>query len=93
MEEDDIQEMGRIASDLSNRVSDELTKTFESIAKIAMQAAARSSDPKIAMIEKVRRAHSDLTLIVDEAMRGMNKATEWAIGQAIFEGAKSQHEE
>jgi hypothetical protein len=78
---------------MAAKASEELAKAFDSIAKVAMQASALSSDPNVLMIEKVRNAHSSLSLIVDDAMRGMNRATDWAIGNAVLVGAKGQHEQ
>jgi len=92
-EESPREELGRIAERLHEDVSKELTDAFESIAKIGMQAAALSKDPNVVAFEKIRNAQSSLVLIVEEAMRGMTRATRWAIGQAIFEGAKGQHDE
>ncbi len=72
----------------ARKASEELCRSFEAIAKLAMQAAARSRDQSVHVAEKVRQAHSDLTLITEEAMRGFSRALHEAMAFAMYVGLK-----
>jgi hypothetical protein len=61
-------------------VSERLTKTFEAIAKTAMQAAATSSDSGVGFMQKIEKAHTAIVLIVEDAMRGLRSANRAAVG-------------
>jgi hypothetical protein len=57
----------------------EIKLTFEQIAKTALRSAQECNDTNIQWMEKLRKGHTNITLIVDDAMRGLAKATEAAI--------------
>jgi hypothetical protein len=57
--------------DLTEIVSADLTKMFEGMAKLCLQGAAEANDSTLNIIEKARTAHSRVTLIIDDAMRGL----------------------
>lgn len=77
----------------ARKVSEELGGSFEAISKVAMQAAARSRDQSVHVAEKMRRAHSDLTLITEEAMRGFSRALQEAMGFTMWAGLKVSEEQ
>jgi hypothetical protein len=56
---------------LATQVSAEIRKTFETVAKLAMQGAAEADDDSLNIVEKARKAHTRVTLIIDDAMRGL----------------------
>jgi hypothetical protein len=62
-----------------------LTKTFDGIAKLAMRASAEFSETatETDIVTKIQKAHSTVTLIMDDAMRGLNAATVSALEFAI----------
>ena len=68
--------MSEEGKQLPEIVSDELRKMFEGIAKLAIQGAAEANDPSLDIIEKARKAHSRVTLIMDDAMRGLAELNE-----------------
>ena len=67
---------------LSAKVSAELTKTFEDVAKLALQGAAEASDPMLNILDKARNAHSHAALIIDGMMRGLAQ-----LNESMFVGA------
>jgi len=66
-------------------LTDDLASTFDEIAKIASVASASLSDPNSTLNEfhKIQRAHSALTLIIADAMRGLDSAMMSAIARAV----------
>lgn len=70
------------AERLDERVVSELRKTFEAIAKLALQGSAEAADPSMNIIDKARKAHTRITLIIDDAMRGLAE-----VNEAMFAGA------
>jgi hypothetical protein len=67
--------------DLAAIVSADLMKMFEGMAKLCIQGAAEANDPTLNIIEKARKAHSRITLIIDDAMRGLGE-----VNQSMFVG-------
>jgi hypothetical protein len=61
---------------LVTQVRAEIRKTFETVAKLALQGAAEADDDSLNVIEKARKAHSRVTLIIDDAMRGLAEVNE-----------------
>jgi hypothetical protein len=61
---------------LAFRVSGELRKMFEGIAKLALQGVTEADDPTLNIMEKTRRAHSRVTLVIDDAMRGLTNVNQ-----------------
>ena len=72
----------QLGENLAGRVEVELRKRFEVIAKLALQGSAEAQDPSLNVLEKMRKAHSRITLIIDDAMRGLAEVSE-----ALFAGA------
>lgn len=64
---------------VAKNLARKLCGTFNAVAKIAIQASAEFSesadDPDV--ISKVEKAHSTVTLIIDDAMRGLGEATRY----------------
>jgi hypothetical protein len=57
---------------------EKLCKTFDGIAKIAMRASSEFSTDaanNMSISERLKDAHAVITLIVDEAMRGLGEST------------------
>jgi len=54
---------------------------FEGMAKLCLQGAAEANDPALNLIDKARKAHSRVTLIIDDAMRGLGE-----VNQTMFVG-------
>jgi hypothetical protein len=80
--------MSEYAEALVSNVSDELRDMFEGIAKLALQGASEANDPALDVIDKARKAHSRVTLIVDDAMRGLAKVNETMfVGMAFVAGS------
>lgn len=67
-------ELSDASKNLREKVSLELTKTFDTLAKLALQGSSESQDPSLEPTEKLRKAHSRITLIIDDAMSGLAKA-------------------
>ena len=67
----------------SEQVSQELRQAFESVAKIALRASARSLDSTVQPLDRIREATMDLSLIVEEAMRGVRQSVEWMAAYAV----------
>jgi hypothetical protein len=61
---------------LNATISEELGKTFERIAKLALQGVQEARDPALSIIEKGRKANSRVTQIINDVMRGLEKVTE-----------------
>lgn len=61
---------------LVNQVSAEIRSMFEGIAKLALQGASEANDSSLNIMEKARKAHSRVTLIIDDAMRGLAQVNE-----------------
>ena len=75
------QELPRITPENVHRaVSTKLAKAFDGVAKEAMQAAAMARDPSVPMMDKLADAHARVALIVEAALRGLDKASRTAIG-------------
>ena len=81
--------MSEYADGLVANVSDELRDMFEGIAKLALQGASEASDPALNVMDKARKAHSRVTLIVDDAMRGLAKVNETMFVGMAFVAASS----
>jgi hypothetical protein len=64
------------ARQLRGDVTNQLRSTFETVAKLALQGSAEAGDESLNPIEKMRKAHSRITLIIDDAMRGLANAHE-----------------
>jgi hypothetical protein len=64
------------SKELNATISEELRKTFERIAKLALQGVQEASDPALSIIEKGRKANSRVTQIINDVMRGLEKVTE-----------------
>ncbi len=77
------------------KITHELVSTFDQIAKTAMQASAEFSNPdsKMSVLERSQKAHSAITLIMDDAMRGLSTAVSSAIMFAVMLGAESVDDE
>jgi len=71
-----------------------LAKTFDEIAKTAMRASADFSSELAdgSVLERIQNAHSVITLIIDEAMRGLGEATTAGVAFATVTTMK-QYEE
>jgi hypothetical protein len=81
---------GNIDFDHAKRVTHEelareLSDMFNGIAKTAMRASAEFSDLQGDHVyAKFQQAHSTVTTMVDDAMRGLNKATVTILKFAIL---------
>jgi hypothetical protein len=62
---------------------------FEGIAKLALQGASEANDPALDIMDKARKAHSRVTLIVDDAMRGLAKVNETMFVGMAFVSAET----
>ena len=71
----------------SEKISEELRQAFESVAKIALRASARSGDSTTNPLDRVQEATKDLTLIVEEAMRGIRQSMLWLAAHAVMIGS------
>jgi hypothetical protein len=67
----------KLKKDAAAKLADNLTRTFDGIAKLAMRASAEFSETQTDtnIVAKIQKAHSTITLIMDDAMRGLNDAT------------------
>jgi hypothetical protein len=67
----------QLKQDAAGKLAENLTRTFDGIAKLAMRASAEFSEAKTDtnIVAKIQKAHSTITLIMDDAMRGLNDAT------------------
>ncbi|HWQ55744.1 MAG TPA: hypothetical protein VN442_18805 [Bryobacteraceae bacterium] len=74
-------------------VSAELRKTFEGIAKLALQGAAEADDPAVNIIDKARKAHARVTLIIEDAMRGLAQVNESMFVGGIIAGVEAGSDE
>jgi hypothetical protein len=75
-------------SDVENydcKLTDDLASTFDRIAKIALSASATYSDQnsRLSALEKTQRAHSALSLIVEDAVRGLDNAMMSVVGYVV----------
>ena len=77
---------------LHDEVSADLRRTFEGIAKLALQGSAEVSDDSLNVVEKMRKAHTRVTLIVDDAMRGLAEAHESMFVSGIILGATPEED-
>ena len=71
---------------MNEKVSASLKKTFDLVAKTAMDGSSELQDPSLNPIERMRKAHSRVTLIVEDAMRGLADAHEVMYGEGISFG-------
>ncbi len=94
MDEEPDLTYSRIETNVKRNLSGTLTQTFDEIAKIAMRASADFSTevPTESVMERLQNAHSVITLIIDEAMRGLGAATRLAMGVAVITTLRG-HEE
>jgi|HubBroStandDraft_4_1064222.scaffolds.fasta_scaffold1298652_1 hypothetical protein len=76
MPEDDSM-FGEMADKINVKLARSLSTTFDGIAKLAMRASAEFSDLESdpGVLQKIEKAHSTVTLIIDDAMRGLSDAT------------------
>jgi hypothetical protein len=79
----------------SAKLSRDLASTFDAIAKTAMRASAEFSDPEndLGVFPKIQKAHSVVTLLIDDAMRGLNEAITAAMGFALAVGLEKGSDE
>jgi hypothetical protein len=87
---------------MNETVSISLKKTFDLVAKTAMDGSSELQDPTLGPVERMRKAHSRVTLIVEDAMRGLADAHEVMYSEGIrfgvgmgaeyFGSAASDHE-
>jgi hypothetical protein len=80
---------------INAKLARDLVATFDGIAKIAMRASAEFSDlaNDPGVLQKIQKAHSTVTLIIDDAMRGLNEATTAAVGIAVMATLESEESE
>ncbi len=81
------------ADHLSKKVAEELSGTFDIIAKLAIQGSAEAADASLNVVDKVRKAHSRITLIIDDAMRGLANVTEAMFVSGILIGVSVPDDE
>jgi hypothetical protein len=76
-------------------LSKNLVETFDGIAKLAMRASAEFADTSNDqnVLQKVQKAHSAITLIIDDAMRGLGEATQTLMAYATVSVLASEEEE
>jgi len=81
-----------IRSNISRELSKKLSATFDEIAKIAIRASAEFSettgDPDVP--GKIQKAHSMVTLIIDDAMRGLGESANYALGTGVLSVLEEQ---
>jgi hypothetical protein len=75
-------------------LSKNLIATFDEIAKLAIRASAEFSESQDDqdILQKVRKAHSTVTLIIDDAMRGLGEATQTVAGFVTLSVLASEEE-
>jgi len=80
-----------VRDELDSKIATELAAVFDQIAKTAMRTAAEFSDPHnhAAVLQRIQKAHSAITLIMDDAMRGLNTAMLSAMAYAVITGVES----
>jgi|SRR5579862_1436442 len=73
------------------KLSLDLAQTFNVVAKIAMRASAEFSEggSNMKVLQKIQKAHSVVTLIMDDAMRGLNEATTSALSFCVMAGLEA----
>ncbi|HEV1288004.1 MAG TPA: hypothetical protein VNU44_21950 [Bryobacteraceae bacterium] len=73
------------------KLSRDLAQTFDTVAKIAMRASAEFSEgaSNMKVLQKIQKAHSVVTLIMDDAMRGLNEATSSALAFGVMTGLEA----
>ena len=74
---------------LNTRVTEELRNTFEQIAKLALQGSAEANDGSLTVVQKMRKAHARVTLIIDDAMTGLATVSEIMLTSGVVIGAVS----
>jgi hypothetical protein len=91
----DDSNFGEVRAGLDSRVAAELARTFDQIAKTAMRTSAEFSDANDQgnVLERIKKAHSAVTLIMDDAMRGLNSAMELAIAYAVVIGVQTRDDD
>jgi len=79
----------------ATNLSRALGASFDSIAKIAIRASAEFSEDEddTDIVAKIQKAHSTVTLIMDDAMRGLNKATLSALAFTVVSTLQGNDEE
>lgn len=65
-------------------VLQQIRNTFETIAKTAHRGAAEADDPSLNILEAVSKAYQRVTLIVDDAMRGLRELNDRVVRLAIL---------
>jgi hypothetical protein len=82
----------KVQVDASKKLARDLASTFDAIAKTAMRASAEfadlENDPGV--YAKVQKAHSVVTLLMDDAMRGLNEAINAAMVFALAVGLEKR---
>jgi hypothetical protein len=94
MSEDQGTAFAQMEANVKHNLSKTLTRTFDEIAKIAMRASAEFSfdvDDR-SVRERLQNAHAVITLIIDDAMRGLGDATTVGMAFAVVSTMK-QYEE
>ena len=83
--------LGEQKKTVDSMLTTELVNTFDQLAKIAMRASAEFSElgNSMPVLPRIQKAHALITLIVDDAMRGLNKATTHAVSYGLMTGLKS----
>jgi len=74
-----------IKANIARGLSQQLSKTFDAIAKTAIRASAEFSEVpegEAEILPTIQKAHSLVTLIIDDAMRGLGEATTYAMCHA-----------
>src|ERR1035437_2752042 len=77
------------------KLARDLSATFDAIAKVAMRASAEFSELENdnGVLPKIQKAHSVVTLLIDDAMRGLNEATFSALTFALATGLETSETE
>ena len=94
-ESDDSFSFAKARDTFESKLSSDLAETFNQVAKLAMQASAEFSDGSndMKVLQKIQKAHRTVTLIMDDAMRGLNEATASALSFAVTSGLSVDEDE
>lgn len=85
-------EREQYAEQLKTAVPKQIRKTFHAIAKTAMQGSSEADDPSLNVFDKMRKAHACVTLIVDDAMRGLRELHEEMVRLVLLIGVSDDKE-
>jgi hypothetical protein len=78
------------SEELRDRTLGQLKKTFDEIAKTAMRASQECSDDSIFWLDRLHKAHTNIILLMDDAMKGLSKASRIAIFSVALGRAESE---